>query len=83
MRNWRWISVLAVLMLVLAACGQQGGASASASADGGESAEASASADPSAAPSEGGAGEPVQGGTLVFAGARLAASLDPSQTSGS
>jgi peptide/nickel transport system substrate-binding protein len=81
MRNWRWISVLAVLMLVLAACGQQGGASASASADGGESAEASASADPSAAPSEGGAGEPVQGGTLVFAGARLAASLDPSQTS--
>ena len=83
MRTWRWISAFAVLVLVLAACGTQGGASASASATGGgaESTEASASEEASAAPSEGGSGEPVSGGTLAFAGARLAASLDPSQTS--
>jgi peptide/nickel transport system substrate-binding protein len=31
MRNWRWVSVLAMLVLVLAACGQQQGPSESAS----------------------------------------------------
>ena len=29
MRTWRWVSVLAVLVLVLAACGQQAGPSGS------------------------------------------------------
>jgi peptide/nickel transport system substrate-binding protein len=56
------------LALVLAACG------------GGQSPAASTSASGSAAPSEGG-DEPQVGGNLVFAGAALAASLDPSQTS--
>jgi peptide/nickel transport system substrate-binding protein len=75
MRNWRWFSVLAVLALVLAACGPTGSS---------PSAEGSAppsTASEGAEPSEGGTGEPQTGGTLVFAGARLAASLDPALTS--
>lgn len=77
MRNWRWISVMAVLALVLAACGQQGTSQSAA-----ESEEPAGSGSEAPAPSESaGAGEPVQGGTLVFAGARLASSLDASQTS--
>ncbi len=78
MRTWRLISVFAVLALVLAACGGDGGASPS-EADASEPAESSG-AESEAPPSEG-AGEPQQGGTLVFAGARLASSLDPALTS--
>jgi peptide/nickel transport system substrate-binding protein len=77
MRNWRHFSVMAVLLvLVLAACGPSG-----ASPSAGES-EAPPSESMGAEPSEGGGtGEPVAGGTLVFAGARLSASLDPALTS--
>ncbi|MEO6577286.1 MAG: ABC transporter substrate-binding protein, partial [Candidatus Limnocylindria bacterium] len=73
MRTWRLISVFAVLALVLAACGE-GGVSPS---EAGESGPAeSTGPEPSA-----GGGEQQTGGTLVFAGARLAASLDPALTS--
>jgi ABC-type transport system substrate-binding protein len=54
MRTWRLFSVFAVLVLVLAACGQQGGASASA----GEESEAPPSSSEGAEPSEGAAFEP-------------------------
>lgn len=64
-QRWRVFTVFAALGLVLAACGP------------GTSASPSASASASAAAS----GAPTAGGTLVFAGARLSASLDPSQTS--
>lgn len=74
MRNWRWFSTIAVLALILAACGPSG---ASPSTGGGAS-EPPASATPAASEPTSG---PVQGGTLVFAGARLAASLDPALTS--
>jgi len=73
MRTWRWFSAFAVLALVLAACGTQTGASPSADVD--------EESEPPAVSEEPTDGEPVAGGTLVFAGARLAASLDPSQTS--
>ena len=76
MRTWRLISLFSVLALVLAACGD-GGASPS-EAEESEPAE-STGAESEAPPSEG-AGEPQQGGTLVFAGARLASSLDPALT---
>jgi peptide/nickel transport system substrate-binding protein len=77
MRTWRLISIFAILALVLAACGDQG---TSESAEPSEEPPASGeSAAPE--PSEGGDGEPVAGGTLVFAGARLASSLDPFLTS--
>jgi peptide/nickel transport system substrate-binding protein len=80
MRTWRLFSVFAVLALVLAACGD-GGASPSEAAES-EPATESEGAEPSTAASEEpGDGEPQTGGTLVFAGAALAASLDPSQTS--
>jgi len=79
MRNWRWISALAVLVFVLAACGTQTGATPSATGDTEESEPAATGEAPEE--TDGGTGEPVAGGTLVFAGARLAASLDPSQTS--
>ena len=80
MRTWKLFPVFAVLALVLAACGEQG-ASPSEAAES-ESATESEGAEPSAAASDDGtAGEPQTGGTLVFAGAALAASLDPSQTS--
>ena len=75
MRTWRWVSVLAMLVLVLAACGQQPSASTE------ESDEPAGSGEPAPSESEGATGEPVAGGTLVFAGARLAASLDPALTS--
>ncbi len=74
MRTWRWISVFAVLALVLAACGSEG---TSPSAEESEAPSGSEGAEPSASA----AGEPVAGGTLVFAGARLASSLDPARTS--
>jgi peptide/nickel transport system substrate-binding protein len=74
MRTWRGFSVLAGLVLVLAACGQQG-----TSQSAGESAAASGSQ--GAQPSGSGGEQPVSGGTLVFAGARLSASLDPALTS--
>lgn len=54
MRTWRLFSVFAVLVLVLAACGQQGGTSPSA----GEESEAPPSSSEGAAPSEGAAFEP-------------------------
>jgi peptide/nickel transport system substrate-binding protein len=66
------VSLLSILALVLAACGEQGASPAE------ETAEPTGSA---AEPTDAGAGEPTPGGTLVFAGARLAASLDPALTS--
>src|SRR5262245_28212920 len=72
MRTWRLVSLLSILALVLAACGTQGSSPSES-----EAAEPSGSA----APSEGGVDEPQAGGTLVFAGARLSASLDPALTS--
>lgn len=78
MRTWRLVSLFAILALVLAACGDQG---ASASAEESE-APSSESEGPEPSASEGGGdGDPVAGGTLVFGGARLAASLDPARTS--
>jgi len=79
MRNWRWISVLAVLALVLAACGQQGTSQSASEATEPPTTESQAP-DPSESDG-GGTGEPQSGGTLVFGGARLAASLDPVLTS--
>lgn len=78
MRNWRWISVLAVLVLVLAACGQQG---ASEEPEESDAPPPSGTEAPEPSESAGGTGEPTAGGTLVFGGARLAASLDPALTS--
>ena len=77
MRTWRVFSVFAVLILVLAACGSQGTSSSAEESEAPPS--GSEGAEPSA--SEGGAGEPVAGGTLVFAGSRLSSSLDPVLTS--
>jgi peptide/nickel transport system substrate-binding protein len=68
------VSLLSILALVLAACGEQG-ASPAEETDG---AEPTGSA---AEPTDAGPGEPTAGGTLVFGGARLAASLDPALTS--
>ena len=80
MRTWRLFPVFAVLALVLAACGEQGASPSEAPES--EPATESEGAEPSTAASEEpGDGEPQTGGTLVFAGAALAASLDPSQTS--
>ncbi|MBA2264749.1 MAG: hypothetical protein H0W10_08810 [Chloroflexi bacterium] len=79
MRNWRWISVLAVLALVLAACGQQGTSQSASEATEPPTTESQAP-DPSESDG-GGTGEPQPGGTLVFGGPRLAASLDPALTS--
>jgi len=73
MRTWRWVSLFAILALVLAACGQQG---ASPSAE-----ESQPETSDGAEPTDGGTGEPQQGGTLVFGGARLSSSLDPALTS--
>ena len=72
MRTWRLVSLLSILALVLAACGEQGASPA-------ETDEPDASG--SAPATDGGPGEPTAGGTLVFAGARLSASLDPALTS--
>ena len=73
MRTWRLVSLLSILALVLAACGSQGSS---------PSAEESEGQAPSGqrCASEGGASRPPAG-TLVFAGARLSASLDPALTS--
>lgn len=73
MRNWRWFSAIAVLALILAACGPSGASPSTGS--GASEPPASDGPEPS-----GNAG-PQQGGTLVFGGARLAASLDPALTS--
>ena len=74
MRTWRLVSLLSILALVLAACGSQG-SSPSAEESEGPAPSGSAGA------SEELPGEPTAGGTLVFAGARLSASLDPALTS--
>jgi peptide/nickel transport system substrate-binding protein len=66
------VSLLSILALVLAACGTQG------TSPTGEESEPPAG---SPAETDGGAGEPTAGGTLVFAGSRLASSLDPVLTS--
>ena len=80
MRTWRWFSVFAVLVLVLAACGEQG-ASPSEAAES-QAATESEGAEPSADATEGGTdGEPQSGGTLVFGSAGEIGSLDPAQTS--
>lgn len=75
MRTRRWVSVMAIFLLILAACGQQGQSPSEA-----EETDQPAGSEP-AATDDGTAGEPQQGGTLVFAGARLAANLDPALTS--
>ena len=71
--NLENVLLLAILALVVAACGPSGSSPSAAGVRGAGRLEGG---EPSAAPSEG-AGEPVAGGTLVFAGARLSASLDP------
>jgi peptide/nickel transport system substrate-binding protein len=73
MRTWRLVSLLSVLALVLAACGEQG-------ATPGDETDEPAPTGTGAEPTDA-TGEPTPGGTLVFAGARLAASLDPALTS--
>ncbi|MBW3612915.1 MAG: hypothetical protein KY392_03535 [Chloroflexi bacterium] len=83
MRTWRLVSIFAVLALVLVACGQQAPADSPdapdpAETDGGVSTPVGS---PDETDDDATGGEPQQGGTLVFAGAALAASLDPSQTS--
>ncbi len=77
MRTWRWISVFAVLALVLVACGQQGTSQPAEESD----PPPAESGDPEPTDDGGMDGEPQSGGTLVFGGAALAASLDPALTS--
>lgn len=78
MRTWRLLSVFTILALALAACGDSGASPSE--ADESEPAESMGSESMAPEPSDGG-GEPQAGGTLVFGGARLAASLDPARTS--
>jgi peptide/nickel transport system substrate-binding protein len=66
------VSLLSILALVLAACGTQGTSPTEP--------DEPAPTGTGAAPTDG-AGEPQQGGTLVFGGSRLASSLDPVLTS--
>ncbi len=77
MRNWRLISIFAILALVLVACGEQAPAESPDPTD----PAATDGEEPTDAPTDGTDGEPQQGGTLVFAGAALVASLDPALTS--
>jgi peptide/nickel transport system substrate-binding protein len=78
MRTWRWISVLAILALVLAACGDAG----TTATPGETQPPATGTDEPEPTETDDGPdGGPQQGGTLVFAGSRLAASLDPALTS--
>ena len=86
-----WLSLLAVFALVVGACGtpvpatQRPATQAPATqapatqapATDAPATDAPATGAPTGSPS---AGEPQQGGTFVFAGSRLAASLDPIQT---
>jgi peptide/nickel transport system substrate-binding protein len=72
MRTWRLVSLFSILALVLAACGTQGTSPTET--------DEPAPTGTGAAPTDG-AGEPQQGGTLVFGGSRLASSLDPVLTS--
>lgn len=78
MRTWRWVSVLAMLVLVLAACGQQPAESPD---EDSEPPTGESDAPGASASADDGGGEPQTGGTLVFGGAALAASLDPALTS--
>jgi peptide/nickel transport system substrate-binding protein len=76
MRTWRWFSVFAILALVLVACGEQG------TTESPDATQPPATGTDEPEPTDNGTdGEPQMGGTLVFAGSRLAASLDPSLTS--
>lgn len=80
MPNWRWFSVFTVLILVLAACGDAGTSASAPDESDDPPASGSDASEPPA--SDGGtSGEPQTGGTLVFGGAALAASLDPALTS--
>ena len=69
MHRWRLLSLIMALGLVLAACGGPPAATPGGQPD-----------ETGPGQTEGGA-QPEAGGTLVFAGARLAASLDPALTS--
>jgi peptide/nickel transport system substrate-binding protein len=79
MRTWRLISVFTILALVLVACGTQEPAESPDETDPAATESGSPVSEPESPPPA--AGEPQEGGTLVFGGAALAASLDPSQTS--
>ena len=74
MRTGRWLSVFGLSILVLAGCGQLQSSESPA-----QSTAPAVSDRP--APSAGASADGERGGTLVFAGARLAASLDPALTS--
>ena len=79
MHRWRFLAIVMAVGMLLAACT----GAPQASPEPGET--GTAATEPAgtdgAEPDETAAAEPESGGTLVFAGARLAASLDPSQTS--
>ncbi len=78
MRTWRLISVFTILALVLVACGTQEPAESPDETEPSASESGTPVSQPTSTPA---AGEPQEGGTLVFAGAGDPASLDPSQTS--
>jgi peptide/nickel transport system substrate-binding protein len=78
MRTWRFISIFVVLALVLVACGEQAPADTPTPPPAGTDEPEPTNGEPTEPPDT---GEPQQGGTLVFAGSRLAASLDPALTS--
>jgi peptide/nickel transport system substrate-binding protein len=105
MRATRWLSLVAVFAMIMAACtpaapgtpdpgtpGQTPGVTPAGTpgetpaGTPGETPSGTPGGTPGATPGESpdqtpGAGEPQTGGTLVFAGSRLAASLDPALTS--
>jgi peptide/nickel transport system substrate-binding protein len=72
------VSIFTILALVLVACGTQDPAESPDESEPAATESGSPVSQPTSSPA---AGEPQEGGTLVFAGAALAASLDPSQTS--
>ena len=83
MRATRWLSLVATLALVAGACttaapATPGPATPTPGATGTPAGTATPGTTPTGTPD---AGTPQMGGTLLFAGSRVAASLDPSQTS--